>query len=196
MWRHLMPSYLEIQQEAQRLLQLRPVYVECKASGSHLASEVVEIAVIEHDGGLLLDELVRPKGRIEVQASRQHGITPDVARLAPPWPEVWSKVRPVLEGRMIGIYGLEQTLALMQRSHRRTHLRWEMNTADFFCIMKLHSLFAGQLDERAHAYRTFPLEQAAESLGLDAELFRSRRALDDARLVRAVLMALAGWKIR
>jgi hypothetical protein len=190
-----MPSYLEIQQEAQRLLQLRPLYLECKPSGDWEAEEVIEIEIIESDGVGLLDALVGPKGVVRLEAEKKYGISQYVIKTAPPWGEVWPTAEKLLRGRSVGVFGLEQTLKWIRESHQQRFLRWDVETDHYFCIQKLHALYQGELDSRTGMYRTYELPEAATLMGLDAEPVQSRRALDDARLARRILGTIAGWKV-
>jgi DNA polymerase-3 subunit epsilon len=190
-----MPSYLEVQQEAQRLLQLRPLFMECKPSGDWEGAEIVEMAIIDTDGQELLDALVGPKGAVRPEAEEMYGITEFVAKTAPPWSEVWPVAEKLLRGRNVGVFGLEQTLRWMRESHQQRFLRWDLETEAYFCIQKLHALYQGEPDSQTGTYRLFSLPEAAVLVGLDAEPVHSRRALDDARLARRILGAMAGWKV-
>jgi DNA polymerase III epsilon subunit-like protein len=188
-----MTSRLEIMQEAQRLLQLNPIYLDTETTGTGSHAEIIEIAVIDSDGSILADELVRPKGYIDPEAQRVHNIPPEVIRMAPSWPEVWPKVRLILQDRMVGVYNSEFDLRLLRQSHQRSWLRWDLDEHQFFCIMKLFAAFNGDWDRKRNSYRWLSLEEAALRSGL--ELSTLHRAADDARLARAVLHAIAGWKL-
>lgn len=184
-------SLLEIMQEAQRLVLLQPLILECKPSQLGSNAEIVEIAVIAHDGSMLLDELVRPVGPISAEGSKLHGLNADILRSAPSWKEVWPQVRSTLSQHTICIYGLKHSLSWMSHSHRANFLPWELDTTHLVCLMQLFASFHNErLDSTGH-YRTFPLHQAAETMGLTPEPLLYPRALDDARLVRQLLLSLA-----
>lgn len=189
-------STLEMRQECQRLLTLKPLFLECKASQNGPEAEVIEIALIDSDGSLLLDELVRSKGAIDPELTKVHGINTDIAQLATPWADVWSQAKKLLSLRMCALFALDERLSWMRRSHTLSYLRWEIDPAKFFCIQKLHAEYQSEWDRSTNAYRRFSLEKAAELVGLPSEpqTFH-RRALEDARLARAILLAMAGWKV-
>jgi DNA polymerase III epsilon subunit-like protein len=189
-------STLEMRQECQRLLNLRPMFLECKASSSGPQAEVVEIALIESDGSTLLDELVRPKRDIDPVMTKVHGISNEIAQHAVPWVEIWSQAKKLISGRLIGIFGLEAQVGWMRHSHTTGFLRWDSDPANFFCIQKLHAEYQNDWDRSTNNFRRFQLEEAAELVGLPSEPEAlHRRALEDARLVRAILLVMAGWKV-
>lgn len=188
-------SSLELMQECQRLLNLRPVFLECKPSRLEPQAEVVELALIDTDGSILLDELVRPKRRIKLAAIEVHGITNEVAQQAPPWKEVWTKADKLIYGRSVGVFSLEAQLNWIMQCNHSDFLRWNHNPALFFCIQKLHTQHQSSWQRATNTYRTYSLEKAATLLGLPSEpsAYR-RRALEDARLARQILLAMAGWR--
>jgi DNA polymerase III epsilon subunit-like protein len=190
-------STLELRQECQRLLNLRPVFLECKPSRLEPQAEVVELALIDSDGSLILDELVRPKRRIKLAAVEVHGITNEIAKQAQPWTECWPKVDRLIYGRLVGIFGRELQLGWLTQSVRADFLRWNHDPEHFFCIQKVHAEFQAEWDPATRAFRTYTLENAATLTGLNPEPSEyRRRALEDARLARAIMLVMAGWVVQ
>lgn len=183
----------EAQLEAQRLLLTRPVYLDTETTGTGPQAEVIEIAVVNDDGAVLYDSLVRPRGAIHPDAARVHGITPAQLAGAPTWPEAWEIVAPLIAGRWIGAYNAEFDLRMLQQSHQRSWLRWnEEEYGKFFCIMKLFARFQGDWDRKRNTYRNHSLEIAGQMCSITIP--NSHRAADDARLARALLIHMAGWE--
>ena len=189
-------STLEMRQECHRLLNLRPLFLECKASRSGPEAEVVEFALIDSDGSALIDELVRPRREIDPDMTKVHGISNEIAQHAPLWSDVWSQVKMMISGRRIGVFDLEARMRLMRQSHTTGFLRWDPDPADFFCIQKLHAEYQNEWDRSTNTYRLFGLVEAAELVGLPSgPESLHRRALEDAQLARAILLVMAGWKV-
>jgi DNA polymerase III epsilon subunit-like protein len=190
-------STLEMRQECQRLLNLRPLFMECKASRRDSDGEVVELSLLDSDGSILVEEFARPKHEIEPAMSELHGITNDIARIAAPWAEVWPPVNKLLIGRLVGVFDLQTQLDWMRQSHINNYLRWDVNPANFFSIQKLHAEYQNEWDRAANSFRTFQLEEAATLVGLPSEPQTShRRASEDARLARMILLIMAGWRVQ
>jgi len=188
-------SLLEIQLEARNLLQLRPVFMHCKTTGAGEFSEVVEIAILDSAGVPLVDELVKPKRHIRPNASEEHGITDEMINFAPRWAEILPKVEEVLAGKRVCVYDLVGELQALKNSHRNNHNRWVFDDERFYSLMDLFSRYKNERDPRSGALFNYSLEQAAQQLGVDIEIIAYRRAHEDAWLMRAILLAIAGWKV-
>src|SRR5512143_4348544 len=109
-------------QEARLLLESNPVYLDTETTGMHFTSEVIEIGIIDDQGAVLFDQLVRPRGKIDPAAGRVHGITLDMLAGAPTWEQVWPRAEAILTGRKVGVYNAEFDLRLMKQSHSRAWL--------------------------------------------------------------------------
>ena len=187
-------SLLDIVFEAQQYLYVRPLYLHLAASKYGPQGEVVEAGVLETDGNPLLDELVCPQGAIRPDLSAMHGITNELVRAAPPWAEVYPRVRLALEQRRIVVYDSAASLSLMRHSTELAHLRWEIDEDNFIDVQGLFARYHGQREAQSGRLYTYPMLEAANMLGLNTETIIYRRALEDAALLRSMLMALAQWK--
>lgn len=177
---------------AQQWLQSAPVILDTETTGVGPHAEVVEIAIVSAQGKYLFDSLVKPRGRIEADATRIHGITQEMVRDAPPWQDVWSQVEPILLAQPIGAYNSDFDLRLMKQTHQRAMIPWRIPDTQFFCIMKLYARFAGDWDRVRRSYRWHSLEYAGQQC--DLPLSNTHHAQDDALLARAILEYMANWK--
>jgi len=176
-------------QEARTLLQTHPVYLDTETTGMHLSAEVIEIGILDDDGNILFDSLVRPRGKIDPAAARVHGITPEELAPAPTWAQVWPAAQAVLEGRRVGVYNVEFDLRLLKQSHRSSWLQWTLPESNFFDIMKLYARFFGDWDPVHRSFRWQTLELAGRQCGI--RLPNAHRAMDDCLLTRALLHHMA-----
>ena len=174
---------------AQIKVNRRPVYLDTETTGLNPTDQIVEICLIEADGSILFESLVKPTGRIPYDATRVHGITEAMVANAPTWPEIWPQVSAALAGRQLGIYNAEYDLRLMQQSHKVHALEWPAPEFTSFCIMKLYAQFRGEWDSRRGNYRWHSLENARMQCRLDVP--NAHRARADALLARAVLEHMA-----
>lgn len=177
-------------QEARTQLARLPVYLDTETTGTDDTAEVVEIAVIDHTGAVLMESYVRPLRPIPAAATAVHHITEAMVAQAPTWKELWPQVRAVLEGRLIAIYNAEYDVRLMQQSHKLHNMPWDLPEAEFFCVMKNYAQFKGDWNSYRGSYKWHKLEDAGRQCRLS--LPNSHRAADDAQLARAVLQAVAG----
>ena len=176
-------------QEARTLLENKPVYLDTETTGMHFNSEVIEIGIIDDQGEVLFDQLIRPRGKIDPAAGRVHGITLEMLVGAPTWEQVWPQAEHVLMGRLVGVYNVEFDLRLMKQSHSRSWLTWTLPDSNFFDIMKLYARFFGDWDPVHKSFRYQSLEIAGRQCGI--RLPNAHRAVDDCLLTRALLHFMA-----
>jgi len=188
-------TLLEAQLEAQNLLQLGPLFLHSKTTGAAELSEVVEIAILDSSGKPLVDELVKPKRHIRQIATDEHGVTDDMVDSAPRWAEILPKVEELLLGKKVCVYDLESELLALQNSYNNIHQRWVLDAGNFYSLMDLYSRYKNERDSRTGMLLTYTLEDAAHLVGIDIEIIAFRRAHEDAWLMRAILLAIAGWKV-
>jgi len=182
----------EAVQQAQKWLQSEPIYIDTETTGTGPRSEIIEIAVVDHAGQILYNQLVKPKGQIEPDSIRIHNITPADVKDERPWEALWPEVEPLLAGRNICTYNSDFDLRLLKQTHQRAWLKWMIPDARFLCVMKLYARFCGEWDNNRRGYKWQRLETAGQQCGID--LPNSHRASDDALLARAVLLHMAAWQ--
>jgi DNA polymerase-3 subunit epsilon len=181
-------------QIAREKLSRHPVYLDTETTGIERNSEIIEISIIDHDGQVLYDSLVKPSsGKIPFDVIQIHGITMEMVLNAPRWLSVWPEVREILSGRQVGIYNADFDIRMMQQSHAAYRMRWQADpTINFFCIMKLYAQFYGEWNRMRGSYRWQSLDAAGKQCKIP--LPNSHRAKDDTLLAREVLHYMAGIK--
>jgi DNA polymerase-3 subunit epsilon len=179
----------EVQRIAQELIARRPLYLDTETTGLEDRDEVIEICVLDPDGRVLVESLVKPTVPISLDAGRVHGITQAMLEDAPSWPEVWPEVQQILEGRQIAVYNAEFDLRLMRQSHRTHGMPWTLENASFHCLMLLYARFYGRWNHRRGGFQWQSLEAASRQSGIS--LLNTHRARDDAALARAILLHMA-----
>jgi hypothetical protein len=93
------------------------------------------------------------------------------------------------------VYDLESELVALQNSYQNNNNRWSLDSDSFINIMDLFSRFRNVRNPRQGSLTAYTLEEAAQLMGIDIEIIAFRRAHEDAWLIRAILMAIAGWKV-
>jgi DNA polymerase-3 subunit epsilon len=188
-------TLLEVQLEARNLLQLQPLFLHSKTTGAAEQSEVVEIAILNTAGMPLADELVKPKRHIRQIATEIHGITDEMVETAPKWSEILPKIEELLIGRKVCLYDPASEIIALRNSYQNYHNRYVLDDSNFFSLMDIFARYRNERDPRSGLLCAYSLEEAACWLGIDIEIIGSRRAREDAWLIRAILVTIAGWKI-
>ena len=155
----------------------KPVFLDTETTGLHNTAEIVEISVVNYDGSVLLDTLVKPVHSIPWEVIRVHGITDEMVVEAPSWTEVWPQVEKNIQGRYVGIYNADFDIRMMKQSHILNGISEDISEVRSFCMMKLYAQFYG-------TGRWQKLESAGQQCGL--ALPNTHRAKDDTLLVQAI----------
>jgi len=175
---------------AQAKLELHPVYLDTETTGTGPTDEVIEICMIDDEGLPLFDSLVKPVGKVSLDARRVHGIGDEMFADAPRWWVVWPQVEAVLAGRTVCVYNADFDLRILQQTHAKYKMRWSLpEGTNFFCVMKLYAQFYGEWNARTRGYRWQSLEDAGKQSRLT--LPNAHRSIADSLLTRALLHHIA-----
>lgn len=177
---------------AAEILAARPVYLDTETTGLDGTAEICDLAVVDHDGTVLLDTLVRPTRPIPLGASRVHGITDEMVAAAPTFAEVLPRLVEVLAGRTLVIYNAAYDLRMMVQAERASgaEVRGYIPAEAVHCAMELYAEWWGEWNDYHGSFRWQKLGTAArqQRIELPADLHRARA---DAELTRRLLGAMA-----
>lgn len=154
--------------------------------------EVLEVALVDAAGTVLLNSLVRPVRKTEwPEAMAVHGITPDMVRHAPTLLELGDQIRSLLQGRNVVAYHMAYDLGFLW-PELDGHLTLG---EDIFphCALRRFQAVRGVWDQAKGDYKRWKLQDAAEWVGHEWT-GEKHRALADAQACRSVWLWLEGWK--
>ncbi len=182
----------EAVEKAQAFLAQKPIYLDTETTGTGPSANIVEISIVDADGSILFDSLIKPVGKIEPGAQDVHGIGMEMLSEAPRWGAVYDEIEAILSGRLLGIYNADFDMRMMQQSHQVNFMRWENPPGmQVFCIMKLYAQFYGQWNSQRGSYRWQSLDAASQQCNIP--LANTHRAKDDTLLTRALLQYMANY---
>ena len=173
---------------ARKVRAAQPVYVDTETTGLDRNDEVVEISIIDHDGSVLLETLIKPSRPIPATATRIHGITDEEVKNARTWPIVWPTIRSFLFGRLVVFYNADFDLRMMQQSHACYNLPWK-EKLNAFDLLKLYAEYRGEWDSQRRSYRYISLAEAGRQCNIP--LPNAHRSTADTLLTRALLLYMA-----
>ncbi len=182
-------------QTAQNWLNHQPLFIDTETTGLNDHAEICDLAVVDAEGTVLLNSLVRPTIPIPAAATAVHHIDDAQVKTAPTLADLWGPVSEFLAERLVVIYNLDYDWARLVRSAQanKVETQWlkhALNSAPgWHCAMKLYAQFYGQRGNYG-SYRWQKLEQAARQCGLHlpADL---HRAGADAELARQIVKHMA-----
>ncbi|MGI8643802.1 MAG: 3'-5' exonuclease [Thermomicrobiales bacterium] len=162
------------------------LYLDTETTGIGKGAEIIEISIINGDGAVLLDTLVRPVGAIDPGAQRVHGIGIEHLHDAPAWPPVHDTLCQLIRGQRVVVYNAAFDKGLVDQCGRRHGLTTPVS--DWHCAMLKYAALKQQPGRYPGQYRWHKLEHAAASFGTSPG---GHRALSDARACRVVVLGMA-----
>lgn len=170
-----------IHQPALQVLRAKPVFLDTETTGLSGQDQVIEVAVIDHDGTVLLNELIQPTVAISPHASRVHRLTAAHLRGAPSFAVVWQTLAVILARRPVVIYNHTFDMRLLRQS-ALAHALPFVDPPQVHCALAMYASFHARMK----------LAAAAEQCGiaLPAPL---HRAAADAELTRRLVRFMAGF---
>ena len=163
--------------------------LDTETTGLTHKSRIVEVAIIDKEGEVLLNTLVNP-GRTPIQAAaaKIHGITRDDVRDKPTFTELWPQLSAILDAHdLVLTYNADFDFRLMQQSLEDEDAAQSLNKVPKGCIMKTYTNWwrlQGPENEST-GYRS--LNNAAEEcrVRVQADI---HRAVEDCEVARQVLV--------
>jgi DNA polymerase III subunit epsilon len=171
------------------LQQPNVVFLDTETTGLGEDAEIIDIAIVDRDGNVLLDTLVRPSDAIPPDASLIHGIDDPAVADAPSWDSVYPLV-----GRILDSYGpvVVYNADFDQRLIEQTNALYGLPgfDVDWHCAMKQHAAYVGIWHERYETWRWHKLVDALQMMGRAVPAVQ-HRALADAESCRQIVEAMA-----
>jgi DNA polymerase-3 subunit epsilon len=154
--------------------------------------EICQLALINSQGDILLNTLVKPVGRIPSDATRIHNITTADVVNAPGWAIVTAQLEPLLRQRDVIIYNAVYDRKVLRHSAeaaRLPHVAWEA-LVRFWCAMEAFAEVYGARSGPRTMYRWQKLTTAARYF--DLPIVGAHSALGDCRMTLAIARKMAG----
>ncbi len=181
--------------KAKAFIERQPIFLDTETTGTGLRDNIIEISILDKDGLVLIDTLVKPVGKISTGAMAIHGINDVMVQHAPRWVDVWIEVESVLSNQLVGIYNADFDLRMMEQSHNLNWMQWSKPAGmEVFCIMNLYAQYFGQWNSMHGNYKWQSLDVAGRQCGI--QLPNTHRAKDDTLLARAILCHMAEQELK
>lgn len=129
-------------------------------------AEIVEIAILDKVGNALVDTLIKPSIPIPAESSAIHGITDEMVKDAPAFPEVWPQITDALRGKHLLVYNLEFDINILNYCRKLYGLpTLGLKKKSSVCLMEWYSQFVGQWSQHYRSYRWQALNDGHRAKG-------------------------------
>lgn len=149
--------------------------------------EICQIAIIDHKGNTLLDQLVKPTRPIPFDAQRIHGIGNDQVKGAPGWAEVAPRVVEILTGKDVIVYNAVYDRKMMHKSAEYAGIEkidWKA-LSPWYCAMEAYAEFYGEWNDYRQSFRWQKLSFAAQQCSVEVK--NAHNALGDCLMTLGVV---------
>jgi DNA polymerase III epsilon subunit-like protein len=161
------------------------VLVDTETTGLDSGAEVIDLAVLDRHGTVLLETLLRPRRPIPAQVTRIHGLGDHHVRDAPTFAQIWPRLGPLLAGRTIIAYNVafdRRLLAQTATNHGVT-----MPTLAHECAMRRYVEYRNAKGLPG-GHGSYSLEKACRDHGIP---IGGHRAASDCRATLALMRVMA-----
>jgi len=178
----------EVAQWAADLFRRDAVIFDSETTGLGPRDEFVQLGVIDLQGNVVLDTLVRPSRPIPLDATAIHHLTNADVAGAPAFPEVYEKLRDAIGGRTVIVYNADYDRRILQQTCHLYDLPI-IEAGRWYCAMKTYARFYGAWNSRFGDFRWHKLAVACANEGVPVE--HAHAAIGDCRLTLALLHKIA-----
>jgi DNA polymerase-3 subunit epsilon len=148
--------------------------------------EVVQIGIVESDGTVLFDVLVKPTNPIPMDATRIYGITNDMVADSPSFALLVPSIRDALVGRNVVVYNAVYDRKMLHQSAEAAGIEktdWKV-ISNWWCAMEAFAEIYGDWNEYRQSYRWQKLTTACAFYRVPQH--NAHTALADARMTLEV----------
>lgn len=125
------------------------IIIDTETTGLDDAAQIVEVAVMDTNGNVILSTLVKPTCIIPVHVSNIHGITDHAVRFAPTIRHVIGLLREIANNRRVIIYNSPFDLRMLRQSATAIGLTTGSEILDHAeCAMRKYAEHKGEWDSR------------------------------------------------
>ncbi len=179
----------KIKKQAQALLDSQCFVGDTETTGTSKSDEIVEIALIDIEGKVIIDSLIKPTNPIPAATVKFHGISNEIVSGAPSFQEIWeTQLEGQLQSKNVCFYNSHFDVRMIEQSLTLNNLLPQINFKPF-CLMKMYSEYLGVWNDYHTQYKWHKLSVAAENSGIPVG--NLHRAMDDTVLSLKILRFMA-----
>jgi DNA polymerase III epsilon subunit-like protein len=161
--------------------------LDTETTGLDANDEVIQLAIVDMHGNVLLHTLVRPTVPVGTEARVIHGITDEVLAEAPSFSNLYDTIAVLLGNRSVLAYNADFDRRILTQTCTKHGLP-PFEVAEWDCVMERYASFWGERSKAGH-YKPQSLSTACMQQGIDVHGHHD--AVKDCLLTLALIKAMA-----
>lgn len=146
--------------EAKAIFETDFVVLDTETTELDEKAEIVEIAILDKNGSVLMDTLVKPRNKIPSQASSIHGITNHDVKDAPTWADIYPKFSEAIKNKTVVIYNSKYDNRIIKQTCSLYGLPNPRRKSE--CAMLLYAAYRNIRNNRTGSPKWHKLTEAME----------------------------------
>jgi DNA polymerase III epsilon subunit-like protein len=161
--------------------------LDTETTGLDDHDEVIQLAIINMQGHVLLSTLIRPTVPVGTEARAIHGFTDEVLAQAPSFSDLYETIAVLLGNRSVLAYHADFDRRILAQTCAKYGLP-PVEVAAWDCVMERYAIFWGERSKAGH-YKPQSLSTACMQQGIDVHGHHD--AVQDCLLTVALIKAVA-----
>lgn len=164
-------------------------YVILDTETTGLKGEIIDLGIVDIQGNVVYDGLLKPACEIEPGATRVHGITDQMVANAPCFKEAWISILGLIQGKGIITYNAKFDSGRLVHTANAHNV--QLPELTWYCAMLEYAAFYDEPNRYGHFE---PAWQKLEEALAQQDIYlgkQTHRALWDARAAAALIRGMA-----
>ena len=183
----------QAQQWAQRLMARGFYVLDTETTGLGKHDEIVQIGIVDKEGDMVMDKLIKPTIPIPPGASRVHGIYDRDVEYAANFSAIYTALSKLLAGQIVIAYNMDFDRRMLRQSGDKyglpeIRMNWDRDMSQR-CAMKQYARYKGKETNWKRGYKWHRLGNAVTQEGL--QVVDAHNALGDALMTLALIRKMA-----
>lgn len=153
---------VEVVEWAQAVLEKSEQYVVLDTETTDLYGEIIEIAIVDLFGNVLLNQRIKPLGAMSAGAQAIHGISLDMLANEPYFYDVYPRIQEAIKDKIVLIYNKGFDKARLNDDCHRHNLNALKFKSE--CVMLQYAQYYGDWSDYWESYRWQPLDGGHSAL--------------------------------
>jgi DNA polymerase-3 subunit epsilon len=160
---------------------------DTETTGLEANDEVIQVGLIDLDGNVLLNTLVRPTVPVAPEARSVHGITDQALADAPFFSDLHDTIAELLRNQSVLAYNADFDRRLLEQTCATYELA-PFEVSEWDCVMERYAGFWGECSKAGH-FKPQSLSTACTQQGIDVD--GHHEAVKDCQLTLELLKVMA-----